>query len=447
VNPHDGSISAGQLKQLLDISRMLAVTADLDQLLHCIAQAATQMLICERASIFLFDPRTDQLWTKVALHSQEIRVPSGAGIVGHTFKTNVVLHVPQPYDDPRFNPDPDRRSGFVTRNLLTAPMVDMDRNPVGVIQAVNKANGAFEAADAAMIQLLADQAGVAIQRYNLQQSAIEAVALRREMDLAKLVQEALLPDAPPDLRGLDAVGWNMPASITGGDCYDLWKTSDGRLGIFLGDATGHGIGPAMVISQTRTLVRAMCEINPDPHDLLTCANARLADDLEAGQFVTAFVGFLSPDGMLHWSSAGHSPVIVRLSPGRALKMLLPTGPPLGVLDTFEADRVPPLRLGVGGMLLVASDGINEAFSSAREEFGVDRLCRIIDACRHEPPSELLRCMRRAVRKWQGGDDPRDDQSVVIVRRTAAPTEPVPKRLARSRHKQREGRAVTSRRKR
>lgn len=416
----DGAISSGQLKQLLDVSRMFAVTSDLDQLLHRIATAATQMLACERASIFLHDASRDQLWTKVALQSTEIRVPSGAGIVGHVFKSNQLLHVARPYEDARFNPEPDRRTGFVTRNLLTAPMVDLERNPVGVIQAVNKSDGSFDDADLSMIQLLADQAGVAIQRYKLQQEALQAESLRQEMRLAKIVQEALIPDQAPRIAGIDAVGWTLPASITGGDCYDLWQTADGRLGIFLGDATGHGIGPAMVVSQTRTLIRAMCDITPDPRKLLDCANARLAEDLDAGQFVTAFVGFLSPDGLLTWSSAGHGPILARAGLDREITTLQAPAPPLGVLDHFIADQTTPLRLDVGGILFVMSDGIVESFSPANEDFGVERVCRILDDGRDQTPTEVLQSLRAAVRDWQGREEPRDDQTVVIARRVPAP---------------------------
>ena len=88
------------------------------------------MLSCERASIFLHDPVSDELWTKIALGSHEIRVPSAAGIVGFVFQENRLFHCKKPYEDSRFNPEPDRRSGFVTRNLLTAPMVDLKAIPL-----------------------------------------------------------------------------------------------------------------------------------------------------------------------------------------------------------------------------------------------------------------------------------------------------------------------------
>jgi len=183
------TLTAGQMGLVLDVSRMLAVTADLDLLLRRIAEAVAALLNCERASIFLHDAQKDQLWTKVALGREEIRMPSSAGIVGHVFHHNAALHVPRPYDDPRFNREPDLRTGFVTRNLLAVPMLDINQKPVGVIQALNKvgdasaappagaAGAAFSDTDLAMLQLLADQAGVAVQRYRLQQAAILAFHL------------------------------------------------------------------------------------------------------------------------------------------------------------------------------------------------------------------------------------------------------------------------------
>src|SRR4051794_30244778 len=303
-------VSDEQMRIILDVSRLLAVPVDLDRLLCRIAEVATELLGCERASIFLYDSSAKELWTKVALGmgSKEIRVNCTAGIVGHAFTHNLVVHVPEPYKDPRFNPEPDRRSGFVTRNLLSAPMVGVDSRPLGVIQAVNKRHGSFATNDLALVQLLAEQAGVAIQRHRLQLEAMEIVALRHEMDLARKTQQALIPKEPPGVPGIESAGWTLPASITGGDCFDLWRLPDGRLGILVADASGHGLGPALIVSQARTLVRAISEMESDPHRLLVRVNARLAEDLEWGQFVTAFLGFLAPDGTLHWSSAGHGPV-------------------------------------------------------------------------------------------------------------------------------------------
>src|SRR5437764_1330291 len=121
---HQSSISADKMREVLEVSRLLAVTSDLDHLLMEIAKATQALLGAERASIFLYDAGTGELWTKVALGASQIRVPANAGIVGHVFQTNQILNIHDAYADPRFNREIDRVTRFVTRNLLTVPMID-----------------------------------------------------------------------------------------------------------------------------------------------------------------------------------------------------------------------------------------------------------------------------------------------------------------------------------
>jgi len=414
ASPH---ASDEQVRMIVQVSRLLAVPTDLDRLLLRIAEIACEMLLCERASIFLHDRATAELWTKVALKSQEIRVSDNRGIVGHTFTCNEVVVVPEPYQDPRFNREPDRRSGFVTRNLVSVPVKGLDGKPLGVIQVLNKVGGTFIANDIALLQLLADQGGVAVQRHQLQLDAVRSAELRREMDLARRAQEKLIPRSPPPIERLTSVGWTLPASITGGDCFDLWKLQDGRLGVLVADASGHGLAPAMIVAQARSLVRAMSDIQPDPDRVLRHVDRRLSDDLECGQFVTAFLGFVSSDGELQWSSAGHGPVLARTQPGAPLAALNPPMTPLGIGDAPE-EKTSPIVLRPGGSLIVISDGIFEARNAARELFGVQRMTDSLNRRATRSPAEVLAGLRDDVQAWQGGDEPLDDQTIVIVQREA-----------------------------
>jgi phosphoserine phosphatase len=406
-----------QMRMILDVSRMLAVPTDLDKLLVRIAEISCDLIGCERTSIFLHDPARNELWTKVALQSSEIRVQCHKGIVGHSFIHNAVVNVVDPYNDSRFNPEPDRGSGFRTRSLLCAPMKGLDGKPIGAIEAINKHEVPFRDHDVLMIQLLADQAGVAVQRNQLQVEAVHAAAMRREMDLARRAQEALIPKLPPPIPGIRAVGWTLPASATGGDCFDLWRLSDGRLGILLADASGHGLAPAMIVSQARTLVRAMCELGMTPHDLLGRVNARLSSDLECGQFVTAFLAFLSPGGELQWSSAGHGPVFARFACNQPLETLNPTVPPLGIQEEWDATQAPqPVALPSGGSLIVVSDGIFEAMNANHELFGIERMIDALDRHQACAPREVLNALRSEVEGWLGAEEPADDQTIVVVQR-------------------------------
>jgi phosphoserine phosphatase RsbU/P len=237
------------------------------------------------------------------------------------------------------------------------------------------------------------------------------------MDLARRAQEALIPKSPPPIPGVSAVGWTLPASATGGDCFDLWRLADGRLGILLADASGHGLAPAMIVSQARTLVRGMCDIAGTPHDLLGRVNARLAQDLECGQFVTAFLAFLSPEGQLEWSSAGHGPIFLRTTPDRPLSSLDPVVPPLGVIEEWDTSESPAaVALPSGGSLIVISDGISEAMNAEGEQFGVERTAEVLDRCRSCTPQQSLSELRSAVKAHLAGQEPADDQTIVVVQR-------------------------------
>jgi len=138
--------------------------------------------------------------------------------------------------------------------------------------------------------------------------AAEHQFLEKEMRLARTVQLALIPADPPTLPGIEVAGWTLPADMTGGDCFDLWHLPDGRLGILIGDASGHGLAPAMIVPQVRTLVRTLSHYETHPQNLFDQVNKRLALDLPPGRWVTAFLGFMSADGELHWASAGHGPM-------------------------------------------------------------------------------------------------------------------------------------------
>ncbi|MDP9172460.1 MAG: CHASE2 domain-containing protein [Planctomycetota bacterium] len=247
--------------------------------------------------------------------------------------------------------------------------------------------------------------------------ATEVALFSQEMELARNVQVALIPTAPPQVKGLQVEGWALAASLTGGDCYDFWVQRDGRLAILLADASGHGLAPAMIVSQVRTLVRTLSDFETHPRDLLARVNDRLSEDLEGNRFVTAFLGFLSADGKLDWASAGHGPMFWSPTNNRKMITLTATGLPLGIQTDWLADPAgPPLQLEHAGMLAVFSDGLFEAPAPGGEQFSVERVEQILcDNC-NQPCAHIIAELRSAVQKWQGKIEPIDDQTIIIVRR-------------------------------
>ena len=414
-------LSAVQMKEVLEISRVFAVTADQDNLLHKIAQAVCNLLGCELASIWLYDSNSHELFTTVVFQASELRVPAKSGIVGAAFSTNGVVTVQSAYDDPRFNPSSDIATGFRTRCLMAVPMLDIEGKPVGVIQAVNKLEMGFNSQDESLLQLLADQAGVAIQRHRLQLIAHQAAEMRREMNLARIVQQAMLPRTIPVMDGFDLFGWAKAASTTGGDCYDLWRLADGRVGIFLADASGHGLAPALIVSQARTLVRALSDgsvFHAEPHDVLLRVNRTMCDDMESGRFITAFLAFLSSDGTLNWQSAGHAPIFFRSSAGAEVELLDAVLPPINTMSDLPDEPAMPMTLEPGGFLAVMSDGIFEAFNPGRELFGTDRVLQALVQSHDPSACGSVQSLVASIEQWQQHDQPIDDQTIVLLSRTA-----------------------------
>src|SRR5208282_3722762 len=126
--------------ELLAITEALSTELHLDTLLARIVRATTQLLDAERSTLFIYDPRKDELWSRVAegTEQRQIRIPANAGIAGAAFVSGDVLNISDAYTDPRFNQEIDRGSGFRTRNLLNVPVIDRTGERLGVVQVLNK---------------------------------------------------------------------------------------------------------------------------------------------------------------------------------------------------------------------------------------------------------------------------------------------------------------------
>ena len=144
---------------------------------------------------------------------------------------------------------------------------------------------------------------------------------------------------------------------------------------------------------------------------------RLAEDLRPGTFVTAFLAFISSDGLMHWSSAGHGPIFIRESRDAELIELQPNGVPLGVVaGELNGDRVAPIRLNDGGLLAAISDGVLESRSPSGEILDPPRVIETVNLHRSAGPLAILDALKKQLIAWQGREEPIDDQTVVLVQK-------------------------------
>ena len=161
---------SAQLEALLHLQRELALEADIDRVLTRIVDTTKRMLDCERATLYVIDPGKNELWSRVLTKSEltEIRLPlDGRSLAADVARTGQLLRIDAPYEDPRFDPSVDARSGFRTRSMLVTPIDARDRRRLGVLQAVNDNEGIFQEDDERLIQALAGSAGVALEYVQL----------------------------------------------------------------------------------------------------------------------------------------------------------------------------------------------------------------------------------------------------------------------------------------
>ncbi|UCG17586.1 MAG: SpoIIE family protein phosphatase [Phycisphaerales bacterium] len=405
------------LTKLLDVSRAIGATIELQPLLKSIERAALEVLDCERATVFLYDRAGEELYSKVATGGQEIRFSAKRGIAGEAARTGRIVNVPDAYADARFNPDIDKTTGFRTRNVLAFAMTGYEGEVVGVLQVLNKQGGPFTADDETLASALSSLTGVALQRQMLLEQYAEKQRMQRDLFIACDIQQSLLPKQAPQVEGFDIAGWNRPADETGGDFYDFVELPDGRLGLLIADATGHGIGPALIVSECRAILRALASTTDDLETVIARANDLLFRDLDGGRFVTMFFGVLTPSASrIDYVSGGHGPLLLyRHQDGARLK-LNATTMPLGIIPQIDAAPADPVVLESGDVFILVTDGFFEWANAEDEQFGVDRLFDLIHEHRSRSAADLISLLHEAVADFGRDTGQADDLTAIVVKR-------------------------------
>jgi len=412
-------LSARDMGPILAVTRNLAAPFDLTTMLAEVVNAATQVLNADRGTVWLYDADADQLVLRVATGIEPVRVPAGSGLVGSCARSRQIINVPDCYADPRFNPDLDRRSDYRTRCMLTLPLVDHKDVLVGVLQVLNKADGVFDEDDEALASALAAQCAVALQRVRMTEALIEGEKMRQQLEMARVVQMSTLPAAMPSVPGYDVYGTFKPADLTGGDTFDLALLPQGLL-VVLGDATGHGIAPALHVTQMHAMLRMAFRLGADLETAFIQVNNQLADVLPSDRFITAFIGLLDTAAhRMRFHSGGQAPILYFQAAAGACMRHNPTSFPLAAMPLSKLRPAVILEMEPGDILVLLSDGIYEYHDANGEQFGEQRVVDIVQAHHGKPAAELSAILLDAVKAFADGAPQEDDITVVLVKRGGA----------------------------
>ncbi|MET0621992.1 MAG: PP2C family protein-serine/threonine phosphatase [Pyrinomonadaceae bacterium] len=247
----------------------------------------------------------------------------------------------------------------------------------------------------------------------------ELERVNHDLEVARSIQQGLLPARPPELDGFEVAGWNQPADQTGGDYFDWQTLPGGRVAISLADATGHGIGPALVGASCRAYARASFMASGGRDGVLDHLNRLLADDLESNRFVTFAVVFLEPaSARVKVLSAGHGPILWYRRATDSLESLEAQGIPLGMIAGVGYEQGTEGRLAPGDFIALITDGVHEWENPEGEEFGLARLEAVLRRSRDRSAEGVIGELLTAVADFCQGTRQKDDLTAVILKRKA-----------------------------
>lgn len=241
--------------------------------------------------------------------------------------------------------------------------------------------------------------------------------LEHDLEVARSIQQSLLPTDMPQLEGFDIGGWNRPADQTGGDYFDWYALPDGKVVVGLADVTGHGIGPALLAAVCRAYARASFTAGNGLFSAMERINSLITEDLREGRFVTFVAAVCSPgNSRVELLSAGHGPLFMYFLKEDRFDNQDAQGLPLGISPSLVSDPPLILDLNPGDILVLATDGFFEWANAQGEMFGTKRLEETIRSSREKPASEIISTLYRAVIAFAGGTKQQDDLTAVVIKR-------------------------------
>jgi len=407
------------LSSLIEVSHIINSTLELQSLLTIIMDIAKTVMRCEASSLMLIDEATNELVFKVALGEkgelvEKFRLKMGQGIAGWVAQHEESALVADAAKDRRFFKGVDKETGFKTRSVLCVPLKVKDKT-IGILQALNPTDRkCFDDADRQLFEAFASQAAVAVENARMHERIVRQRAVEQELEIASQIQQSFLPKKFPDVPGVTIAAISVPARNVGGDLYDVIDLGDSRVGIAIGDVAGKGVPAALF------MVKAMSELRFHTASVATAAKVlqsanELVGESDLGIFITAL--YLVVDvkaGGLEYANAGHlAPMVIR--PGRKDVIRLDEGRnlPLGVAPTapFEQGE---FTLEPRDSVFLYTDGIMEARNAKDEEYGDERLAKLL-AGRDASPDELISLVRRDLAAFTQDQPQHDDLTALAFR--------------------------------
>jgi phosphoserine phosphatase RsbU/P len=411
----------GKLRLLLEITKKISRSLDLEEVLAQVMDTLGQLLPYDAAGIYIIrrDPHLSEGGTaSLVFHAEavrgydieelmELRLKLGEGLIGWVAQTGEAALVPDVRHDARYV-----NARKETCSEVIAPIISND-SVIGVFDLESDEVNAYDEEDKQLLMLLASQVAIIVEKAMLHEQLVEKKRLEAQLEVARQVQLALLPESDPVVDGFDISGYNFSTEEVSGDYYDFVKPYEDQLGLVIADVSGKGVPASLLMAFLRASLRSAIHTGYAPNVAMGKVNYLLWESIEQHQFVTAFYGMLdATNRTLAFVNAGHNPLLV-LNPDGP-RFIERGGLPLGLFkDTRYYEYYLPID--AGQILVLYTDGATEAQSPAGVEYTRSRLVDAVRRCRDLPARKMIDYIYNDIFEWSGGRGATDDVTFVIIK--------------------------------
>ena len=290
---------------------------------------------------------------------------------------------------------------------------------LGVLYLDSRRPAAFSKLDRQLLDAFTDQAASILDNARLVARERERQRLEEQINIARDIQQALLPRNFRDYPHLSVTGCNFPCLSVGGDYFDVFPLGENRTAFLIADVSGKGLGAALLTTMLQGVLSGMT-LGTDPARLFNHLNTFLCDHAEVGRYATMFFGILDENGGLEYINAGHpSPILIRQN-GSAEEAFTEGSFPVGLVPHAEYFTA-AVKLEPGDTLVLFSDGVTEAMDPKEDFFGIPRLVQLLTGQNDTPLDEMQKLLLEAVENFSRGASQADDLTLLLVRYRAAAT--------------------------
>lgn len=399
---------------LYQVGKKLSGKLDVDEVMREILDTLKQVVEYDAGGIFLVDPAEGNIKSLYTVGYDPVRdaqmqVKIGQGLIGHVASSGEPVIVHDVEKDSRYvdaNP--------TTRSEIVVP-IKLDSRLIGVLNLESNQVGAYHNRSLALMQAFASQAAISLERARLHETEVSGKRLEEQLNIAREIQRTFLPYHDPKIPGYDIAGKNISSGQVGGDYYDFIRIVDSHLGIAVGDVSGKGIPAALIMASFRASLIAEIRNNYAIRTICQKVNSLLYESLEPGNYVTAVYGVLdSRNHIFTFSNCGHNLPILLRATGK-VEHLSEGGPILGVTqDAVYEERA--LVINQGDLMVLYTDGVTEVFNEQGEEFGLDRLVKVIKENRGKSSEQIENAIYDAVKAFASESHLWDDLTMVVIKR-------------------------------